>query len=82
MDFLISMLTKPQSFLREVANTCFQHFSTNCLDDNGLERLLAIVATPNNEAGNFMDGEHQNGIDEDDGELAEIEGESSDDYSD
>jgi hypothetical protein len=29
-----------------------------------------------------MDGEHQNGIDEDDGELAEIEGESSDDYSD
>jgi hypothetical protein len=71
IDFLTSMLTKPQSFLREVANTCFKCFSATTLDQSGLERLLAIVATPNKEAGEFMDGE-QAGEDEEDGEIEEI----------
>lgn len=84
MDFLISMLTKPQSFLREVANTCFQHFSTSCIDGNSLERLLAIVATPNKEAGVFMDGEQAEGEESDQeiGDLEEIGGEDFSEESD
>ena len=57
VDFLTSMLTKPQSFLREVANTCFKHFSPSFLDEDSLTRLLAIISTPNEAAGDFMDGE-------------------------
>lgn len=51
VDFLISQLTKPQSFLRDVANHCFKQFSLVSMDKEGLQRLLAIVATPNQEAG-------------------------------
>ena len=55
MDFLTSLLTKPQSFLRDVANYCFKQFCTESLDDDTLNRLLKIVSTKNQEAGEFMD---------------------------
>jgi len=32
IDFLTSMLAKPQSFLREVANLCFKHFCAESVD--------------------------------------------------
>jgi len=57
VDFLTSQLTKPQSFLRDVANSCFKHFCAECVDQQNLERLLGIVATPNQEAGEFMQGD-------------------------
>ena len=83
IDFLTSMLTKPQSFLREVANQCFKQFAL-CVDEQGLARLLGIVATPNQEAGEFMDGEDQGEEDEEEGEGEEVVDElvSSDDDSD
>ena len=50
------MLTKPQAFLREVANLCFKNFCVNSLDTEALVRLLTIVSTPNLQAGEFMQG--------------------------
>jgi len=61
IDFLTSMLTKPQSFLREVANACFKHFCVECVDEESLWRLLGIVGTANQEAGDFMEGAKEPG---------------------
>ena len=83
IDFLTSMLTKPQSFLREVANQCFKQYAL-CVDEQGLARLLGIVATPNQEAGAFMDGDDQGDGDQDEEEGEEVEHEqvSSEDDTD
>lgn len=81
VDFLTSMLTKPQSFLREVANACFRHFCVECVDEASLWRLLGIVGTANQEAGDFMEGENAGEGQEDD-EEAELEQEEDSEDSD
>ena len=78
IDFLTSMLTKPQSFLREVANTCFKHFCVQCVDESNLWRLLGIVGTANKEADDFMIGDEGPENDEEEyGEEDELEDEGS-----
>jgi len=69
-DYLTSLLTKPQSYLRDVVNNCFKHFCVEAVDGSGLERLLGIVGTRNQEAGDFMDGDAN---DEDDEDLDDAE---------
>jgi hypothetical protein len=54
IDLLTSMLAKPQSFLREVANTCFKFFCVDCINESNLMSLLNIVSTANAEAGDIM----------------------------
>ena len=82
IDFLTSMLTKPQSFLREVANTCFKHFCVKCVDETNLWRLLGIVGTANKEADDFMMGDQDpENNDEEFDEDAELEDEASSDDS-
>ncbi len=76
MDFLTSMLTKPQAFLREVANHCFKNFCVKSLDSDSLVRLLTIVSTPNLQAGEFMQGGQENM--EEDGDEGELVEESDD----
>uniref|UniRef100_A0A7S3FXQ0 Uncharacterized protein n=1 Tax=Strombidium rassoulzadegani TaxID=1082188 RepID=A0A7S3FXQ0_9SPIT len=75
VDFLTSMLTKPHSFLREIANQCFKQFSSEDLPRASLERLLLIVSTPNNKAGEFMEGQEEaqaeEGEEESESELME-----------
>ena len=65
------MLTKPQSFLREVANTCFKFFCVDCVNEANLMSLLTIVGTANADAGDIMDGEDKGGEDEGDEEGEE-----------
>jgi hypothetical protein len=55
-DFLISLLTKPQSFLRDVANFTFKQFCTE-VPAASLQNLLKIVQTPNIEANQMLFGE-------------------------
>jgi len=84
IDFLTSMLTKPQSFLRDVANSCFKQFSVEFMDEESLGRLLGIVATPNAEAGGFMDakGDEEEEASGDELSQASIDEDDSDDVSD
>mgnify|MGYP006117906155 CR=1 FL=1 len=74
------MLTKPQSFLREVANTCFKFFCVDCVNDANLMSLLTIVSTANAEADDIMDadGKGQEDDGEEEGEEEMEDGESSD----
>ena len=53
-----------------MVNNCFKHFCVEAVDGSGLERLLGIVGTRNQEAGDFMDGDAK---DEDDEDLADAE---------
>ena len=85
VDFLTSMLTKPQAFLREVANLCFKNFCVQALNSDDLSRLLTIVSTPNHEAGEFMEGakdEDEDMSGEEEGEDEQESDDSSDDDSD
>ena len=73
LDFLTSLLTKPQAFLREVANLCFKNFCVQALDSENLQRLLTIVSTPNHEAGEFMEGAKEQELQSDDEEVEDDE---------
>ena len=76
VDFLISLLTKPQSFLRDIANFTFKQFCTQ-LSAKALANLVSIVQTPNVEATKMLfDQEDVEEADEEDGED---EDESEDD---
>jgi len=60
-DLLLSMLTKPWSFLRDMANYVFKSFCTE-LDEETLKQMIKIVSTPNAEAaGDFMEEEESDG---------------------
>ena len=50
---------------------CFKNFCVDCVDEASLARLLGIVSTANKEAGEFMEPEADQEMDEDD-ELEEI----------
>jgi len=63
--------------LREVANLCFKNFCVNSLDSDSLLRLLTIVSTPNQQAGEFMQGGQEN-IEEEEGDIIEESEEDSD----
>ena len=87
IDLLTSMLAKSQSFLREVANTCFKFFCVDCINENNLMSLLTIVSTANADAGEIMDGDAKAGDleegddeegdeDDDDDSLEEIDSDS------
>ena len=83
IDFLTSMLAKPQSFLRDVANNCFKQFAPEFLDEEALGRLITIVATPNQEADGFMHGEAEDESSSDLESGSEVmAGEESSDLSD
>lgn len=58
-DFLISLLAKPQSFLRDVANFTFKQFCTE-VSPASLANLLKIVQTPNVEANQMLFGDEDN----------------------
>jgi len=45
-DLLLSLLTKQQSFLREMVNYVFKSFCTE-LDQDTLGQMIKIVSTPN-----------------------------------
>lgn len=45
-DFLISLLAKANSFLREIANYVFKQFCSE-LDEESLDQLLKVISTPN-----------------------------------
>ena len=76
-DFLVGLLAKPQSFLRDVANFTFKQFCTEVPADT-LANLIKIVITPNVEAGLMLYGEN----DEDKLEQGEDDDESDDDEDD
>ena len=78
------MLTKPQTFLRDVANQCFSQFCTEKIPAESLERLLQIVSTPNKQAGEFMMGEaeEKEAAEEDEGDAEEIESDESELFDD
>ena len=59
--------------MREVANLCFKNFCVKSLDTDTLVRLLTIVSTPNQQAGEFMTGQP-----EEEGEEGESVEESED----
>jgi len=84
IDFLTSMLAKPQSFLRDVANNCFKQFASEYMDEGTLARLITIVSTPNQEADGFMHGEADDGSSSDleSGSDIEEQKEDSSDLSD
>ena len=60
---------------------CFKHFCVDCVDDSNIARLLAIVGTPDKEAGEFMDGAQDAGAEEEDPEDFEEEDEPDEDSS-
>ena len=72
-DFLVGLLAKPQSFLRDVANFTFKQFCTEVPAET-LGNLLKIVVTPNVEAGIMLYGEND--------EDKEAEGDEDDDEDD
>jgi DNA polymerase phi len=72
VDFLISLLTKPQSFLRDIANFTFKQFCTE-VSPKALANLVQIVQTPNIEATKML-------FDEDELEE-EVEAEEGDEDS-
>ena len=80
IDFLTSLLTKPQSYLRDVVNNCFKHFCVAAMDRENLDRILQIISTKNQEAGQFMDGDAKE-VEEDE-EVEETNEEEEDDSSD
>lgn len=55
-DLLVSMLTKPQSFLREMANYVFGQFCEE-LDPETLSNLIQIVSSPLEDANKVGMGE-------------------------
>ena len=58
VDFLISLLTKPQSFLRDIANFTFKQFCTQ-ISPKALSNLAGIIQTPNSEANKMLFGEDE-----------------------
>lgn len=70
---LISLLTRPQAYLRDQANFVFRAFCTDCLDDETLDQMFNIICARNEEAGQFMDGEEEQKEDDDADEEGEVE---------
>ena len=54
IDFLISLLTKQQSFLRDIANFVFKQFCTQ-ISTASFQNMMGILATPNVEANKMLD---------------------------
>jgi len=52
-DFLIALLTKPQSFLRDVANFTFKQFCSE-ISPKALVNMIEIVHTPNVDANKML----------------------------
>lgn len=69
-DFLIALLTKPQSFLRDVANFTFKQFCSQ-ISPKALVNMIEIVHTPNVDANKMLfdeeDMDDSDDGDEDDG---------------
>jgi hypothetical protein len=82
-DFLVGLLAKPQSFLRDVANFTFKQFCTEVPTET-LNNLLKIVLTPNVEAGIMLYGENDedkegDNAEEDDDDESDDDSDSEDD---
>ncbi len=75
-DFLVSLLTKPQSVLRDIANFTFKQFCTE-ISQKALANLIDIVQTPNTEASKMLFDEEE--IDQEDAEEGEDEDMDEDD---
>ena len=73
IDLLISLLTRPQAFLRDAANHTFRQF-VSLVDDEALDSMLKIAATRNEEAGQFL-SEAQEGEEE----VSDLDEEPEDD---
>ena len=84
-DFLISLLTKPQSFLRDIANFTFKQFCTE-VSSKALANLIDIVQTPNVDANKMLfaegDDNDEEGVASGDDEEGGSESEESDDDDD
>lgn len=84
-DFLVGLLAKPQSFLRDVANFTFKQFCTEVPAET-LGNLLKIVLTPNVEAGIMLYGENdedkQNEEGDDEDQSDEDDSDDDDDSED
>ncbi|CDW85691.1 dna polymerase v-like [Stylonychia lemnae] len=74
IDFLISLLTKQQSFLREIANFAFKQFCTQ-ITQASLMNMMEIITTPNIEANKML-------FDQDDLEANDEEAENDDQIDD
>ena len=75
VDLLISLLTRPQAFLRDQANFVFRAFCTDCLDDDTLDSMFKIICSRNEEAGQYLQGDDDGAAGADDEDADEEEGE-------
>jgi hypothetical protein len=78
-DFLISLLARQNSVLRDITNIFFKAFSAQ-LSTASLKNMLRIVTTPNIDANSMLGGGDEE-VEEDDGEESgeeEAEEEDSD----
>lgn len=79
VDFLVSLLTKPQSFLRDIANFTFKQFCT-LVSPKALVNLVEIVQTPNADATKMLFDEDE--IEKDDEEEDDDEEDDDDEDDD
>ena len=80
-DILVAQLMKPQSFLREMANYVFKQFCRE-LDQDSLDNLINIVATPNDRATEMFEPVEDDASMDSDGEVEPDSNEVSDDSDD
>lgn len=82
VDFLTSLLTRQQAFLREVANSLFQLVAMD-ISVESLENLFDIITTNDAEAQrNLVNDPEEPDADDEEGEIEEAEMASEDSDSD
>lgn len=81
-DLLLSLLTKQQGFLREMANYVFKQFCAE-MDQETLGQMIKIVSTSNEKAADIMqeNESEDSGAEEGEEEMSEDESMESDDWS-
>lgn len=72
IDFLTSLLTKPQSYLRDVVNNCFKHFCAT-MDHESLDSILEIIGSKNQDAGQYLRAKEEDEEEEETGEEIEVD---------
>jgi hypothetical protein len=79
-DLLLSLLTKQQGFLREMANYVFKQFCAE-MDQDTLGQMIKIVSTSNEKAADIMqeNESEDSGAEEGEEEMSEDESMESDD---
>jgi DNA polymerase phi len=74
---LIALLTKPQSFLREIANFTFKQLCTE-IPTKSLAHMVEIVQTPNVEASKMLFDEEEIDQEENEDDFEDHSGDEDD----